>query len=286
MTVDRAGDPASQAPMTPFYMDGHVHCHGCFDRDAFLDGAMENLSRAAATRATGTAFEGCLWFAETSTDDRFGAFAAEAGRPGEARWRFEGTREEEALIARREDGARIWIVAGRQVETPEGLEVLALGTRRRFPRDLTLEEALDQALDSGAIAVVPWGFGKWWFGRGRQVRGLLERRTAGTLFLGDNAGRPQAAREPRLFRLGRERGFLVLPGSDPLPFPEQQARAGRYGFVAHGTVDPARPASSLKRVVRSLSRQPIPFGRREDPLGFIRNQVRMQVRKRIPRGPA
>ena len=32
-------------------VDGHVHCHSCFDRDAFFDHAAANLNAAAGTGA-------------------------------------------------------------------------------------------------------------------------------------------------------------------------------------------------------------------------------------------
>jgi hypothetical protein len=71
--------------------------------------------------------------------------------------------------------------------------------------------------DSGALTVLPWGFGKWWGERGRRVERLVNELGANAVFLGDNGSRPQALGRPRLIETGERQGFRVLPGTDPFP---------------------------------------------------------------------
>jgi hypothetical protein len=163
------------------------------------------------------------------------------------------------------------------VRSREGLEVLALATREEFPDGLPFSDALTRVRWSGAVTVLPWGFGKWWLYRGALVEGAI-RRTAGPgLFLGDQAGRPQSAVRPRLFREAEARGIPVLPGTDPLPLPEHATRAGSYGFVLE-----RGSAEGLKEALGSLSSQPRTFGRRASLAGFCRDQLALRLGPRRP----
>lgn len=263
--------------MTHALVDSHVHFYGCYDRERFFDAAAANFS--AAERSLGLAPGGCwsLWLTEAHDDDFFRAFAQGSG--GEARWRVETTAEPIALEATREDGVRILIVAGRQIETRERLEVLALGTASRFPRGMSLDQALRVTVEADAVAVVPWGFGKWWFGRGRLLDRTLQSPPA-AFHLGDNGGRLAAAYEPRHFRAARKRGLAVLPGSDPLPLPGDDDKVARYGFVLDPAPATGSPAEALKGALRRLSGSLRSFGRREGLVHFCHRQLTMQLRSR------
>lgn len=261
-------------------LDGHVHFHGCFDQGRFFDSASANLR--AGGRAVGlpeTAAH-CLLFTEGVDDDFFERLRQVGTPAASGPWQVHPTSEDCSLLARGNGADSLILVAGRQIATREGLEVLAIGCRSRFARGLSLPDAIDATLAQNAIPVIPWGFGKWWFGRGRLLEALLRAPATPRLFLGDNSGRPRLSGTPRLFALGRERGFFVLPGSDPLPFPGQVTNVGRYGFVLRGSLDPERPAGSIRRHIADLAQQPPVFGRRESLAGFVRSQVGMQLRKR------
>jgi hypothetical protein len=256
-------------------VDSHVHFYGCYDRERFFDAAAANFS--AAERSLGLPPSGCwsLWLTENHDDDYFRMFAEGSGAG--ARWRVETTAEPIALEAAREDGVRILIVAGRQIETRERLEVLALGTAARFPRGMSLDQALRATVEADAVAVVPWGFGKWWFGRSRLLDRTLQSPPV-AFHLGDSGGRPAAAYEPRHFRAARKRGLAVLPGSDPLPLPEDNDQAARYGFVLDLAPDTGSPAGALKGAMRRTNPSLRPFGRREGLVRFCRRQIAMQLR--------
>ena len=274
MTMENA---RIQTPPVPLLVDAHVHFHHCFDRDAFLDAALANFRRGAEELGIAGSFLGCLLLAEMT-----GERALQRLRSGEAgKWSFEPTAEPSSLIARRStDGERLLVIAGRQVRTREGLEILALLSNEEFPDGLAFRDALARVRWSGAVPVLPWGFGKWWFYRGALIEALLRRPEPKWLFLGDNGGRPQWGGAPPLLREAEKRGVHVLPGSDPLPLPEHAARAGSYGFLMQNGVEERHPAAELRRWLRDLTEQPPIFGGCQSLTRFCRDQLALRLRRR------
>lgn len=280
-----SGDPAGSAPqggggdrVVPILNDGHVHFHGCFDLDRFFGTAHANFERAIRRRALPADSLRCLWLTENRSDHFFRAWIAGEASGTRRGWRFTAGADSESLVARHDEGPAILVMPGRQVRSREGLEVLALGTARDFADGLPFETALREVMDSEAVAVVPWGFGKWWLRRGALVARALELGSPGRLFLGDNGGRLAPSLRPRLFAIARRHGIAVLPGSDPLPFPREVERVASYGFVLEAAVDPARPGESLRQALRTVVEDPPTFGSRAGLLPFVRSQLAMQRR--------
>jgi hypothetical protein len=183
----------------------------------------------------------------------------------------------------RAPGREILVIAGRQVACAEDLEVLTLCTLGRIPDGLPIEETLARAKQIDAVSVIPWGPGKWLGARGKLLSSLLSRAKPGELFLGDESSRPVFWGTPRHFHDARERGLGVLPGTDPLPFPREQGRAGSFGYWTWMPLDARRPAAAVKAHLRGLQHpegQIHPFGSLEGPALFVRNQIAMQLRKR------
>ncbi|HEX6938532.1 MAG TPA: hypothetical protein VF158_03910 [Longimicrobiales bacterium] len=264
----------------PFLVDAHVHFYPGYRRDPFLDGALANFRHHAGRLGLDPRAPAFLLLTETAEDHWFRALrdAAAAGTTG--RWTFRATGDACSLIASRRPGEELVIIAGRQVAAREGLEVLAIGIDDDLPDGQPLRRTIERVAARGAVPVVPWGFGKWWFRRGALLRGLLERPPADALFLGDNGGRPHRFGTPFLFGFAAGRGIWTLPGSDPLPFPSHEARAGSNGFVLDGRLELDRPGESLKERLRALGTQPRPYGDGEAVPDFLWHQVVMQLRKR------
>jgi len=82
--------------------------------------------------------------------------------------------ESEAMVFARLNEPTLAIVAGRQLVTREGLELLALATGQELASGRSLTDSVRATLDVGGIPVLPWGFGKWWFQRGNTVRDFLQ----------------------------------------------------------------------------------------------------------------
>jgi hypothetical protein len=221
---------------------------------------------------------------ESARDDYFGALYEESrtgptAGSGLRRWSMFPTEEEVSLCAA--SGARrLFIVAGRQVACREGLEVLVLGTRRRFTDGLPIREVLAETESLGVPRVIPWGAGKWLFRRGRLLNELVREFHGPTLFLGDEGGRPVFWGYPAHFGAAARLGVRDLPGTDPLPFPHDVNKVGRMGFRLELDLDPARPAASLMSALASQGAPLTRFAVLESPLRFVRNQIGMQLRKR------
>jgi hypothetical protein len=261
-------------------VDGHVHFHDCFDPDIFFDAAAANFEAGARALRLAADSVGCLILAECAEHGNFARFRDDAGRFRLHNWAFERTEENESLIACSDGGKSLILIHGRQLVTRERLEVLALGTTREFPDGLNTTEALRAARGAGAVVVIPWGFGKWWFGRRTLVSDILRSVAPGDVYLGDNGGRLRVAPEPALFSLARSKGIGILAGSDPLPFANHNVRAGSYGFLLDGRLDRGRPAESVKALIRTTKTPFRSFGHRQGIAAFCRNQVSMQLRER------
>jgi hypothetical protein len=224
-----------------------------------------------------------LLLTEAAVEDRFAELAGLA-RTGAVvgGWTFAATGEDCSLTAAR--GRRsLVVIAGRQVASSDGLELLLFGTRERFTDGRPLAEILDRARGLGLVHAVPWGAGKWLFRRGRLLTEILAARSGGRFCLGDEGGRPVFWPRVRHFEEARRRGIRVLRGTDPLPFADEVARAGGFGFRLAAPLDPGRPMASLARALEDPGVRLIDYGRLERPLAFFVHQWGMQQRKRARR---
>jgi hypothetical protein len=269
-------------------VDAHVHLHSCYDPDDLLGNAYDNLSAVAGHGTDGAASRAYfLLLAECAPDDCFGALRTIAAGQANGssglhlrRWAVAPTQEPISVVARH--GPReLFIIAGRQVACREGLEVLVLGTTHRFADGRPIRDVLREADALGVPRVIPWGPGKWFFSRGRLLRDLIAEFRKPTLFLGDEGGRPGFWGYPQHFTHAARLGVRDLPGTDPLPFPHDVAKVGRMGLKVAIDLDPARPGASLLRALTQVQAPLERFATLEPPLRFVRNQIGMQLRKRL-----
>ena len=101
-------------------------------------------------------------------------------RSGDAAWPVTLTDEQVSLIL----GEKLLVIAGRQVVTAEHLEVLALLCHETIEDGQTLADTMAHISSTGAIALLPWGVGKWSGVRGQLVAEAASRHR---VLLGDNA---------------------------------------------------------------------------------------------------
>ena len=267
-------------------VDAHVHVHGCFDLQNFLDSALGNFRTEAARRQQGDFFSGVLLLTESAQVNWFQRFAFYAdkerliGRGNNCNyWTFSRTNEACSLRAECAAGPGLFVIAGRQIITAEKLEVLALATEKEFVDGLPLQQVIQTVTENDAIPVIPWGFGKWMGKRGRFLMEKLKRADKSDFFLGDNGGRPIFLPRPYHFKLAESRGIRVLPGSDTLPFASEYLRPGGFGFSVEGRLNPKQPASDIKRILLDTTARPRPYGALEMPYRFFRHQLAMQILK-------
>lgn len=261
-------------------VDAHVHFHNAMRVEPTLNAAALNF-KAASRRLDGLL--GVLLLTQARAERVFESLQ-DTSRAGD--WNVgRASAEAETLIAERGPES-IAVVCGRQLRTEEGLEVLALGTLERFPDGLPLANAIASVGDSGAIAVLPWGFGKWLGARGRKVENVFSGGAPDRLFAGDNGGRVGSLPMPRLIRMAAARGFRVLPGSDPFPFAADHRRVGAFGFMAMTELPLSAPWRALRSWLLGHAGSPLPYGRGCSPLRFAVNQIGIQWYRRFQRGAA
>ncbi len=250
-------------------VDFHVHLYRCFSLPDLFTSAADNFQFAADRKGEKT-FAGVLCLAESTGYDVFRQL--QEGRKIGGKWACRPTADNQSLHLQAGD-REIYLIAGRQVNTRERVEVLALGTAHTIADGQSLAATLEQVEHSGALPVLPWGVGKWLGTRGQLVEKILldpER----TVFPGDNGGRPYGWPEPGQFSLPGRRNKVVLPGSDPLPLSEEQNRAGSYGAVLEEIINDTPVRQIMKAVHAASSLQS--YGRRISPFTFFIRQLQLR----------
>lgn len=259
-------------------IDGHVHFHRSTLVTRTLDAAAENFRRMRPDRR---GLLGALLLCQSASERVFEQLA-EQRSSGD--WQIAPAANEPETLLARKAGSSVAIVCGRQVRARGGLEVLALGTRQVFPDGASFSETLANVRASGAFAVIPWGFGKWFGKRGDVVAESLRALGPGNIAVGDNGSRLAMMSTPALISDSARKGFRVLPGTDPFPFAGDYDRVGRFGFLADTALDEAAPWHTLRAWLESRTESPRTFGEPSGPVRFVRNQIGIQFYNRLFKG--
>ena len=266
-------------------LDSHVHLHSCFAVDRFVSSAAANFRTAAARLKLGSGALGCIVLTDTREQRGFERLYDLVESPSGGEWSIELTLEDCSLLVKRGGEPVLGVIAGRQITTREGLEILTMGCTDPLEDGLPIDRALAHALRHSAVVILPWGFGKWTLRRGMAVKAILDSEIGTELFVGDNGNRPSLVRAPQLLRVAADRGILTLVGSDPLPLPSHSGRAGQVGNFLPCVPDWSAPARQIESLLRTVEAQPETFRTPEPLIRFARSQLSMQVRKRRRRAP-
>ena len=268
-------------------LDTHVHIYSCFDLGIFFDAAQANFTKEATaqgqTHPAPQSFQGFLLLTESAAENWFSRLKdGNHSLPDTFAWQVKQTRENESLVLEHQKShQKLFMAAGRQIVTKEGLEVLALCTDQQFADGQSLATTVKKTQQAGGLPVIPWGAGKWLGERGEILNNFLTNYP-GEILLGDNGGRPAFWPFPSRFRNYGNRQLPILPGSDPLPFPREAKQAGSFGCILTGTVSEDRPVADLKSLLNHHEGQLPSFGAPENPWRFLKNQFAMQLVKRRP----
>ncbi len=264
-------------------VDAHVHIQNGFSLPQFFRCAYDNFKKKENSLGSDN-FSAVLLLAEVVGTHHFKSLRNLCDQESVVRddlwgaWRLHKTAESASVEARSDQGESLFVVAGRQIVTQEKLEVLALVTDKHFPDNETLYQTVERIKMDDAVAVIPWGAGKWLGQRGRFLTDFIDSNSAKGTFIGDNGGRPTLWREPKHFKQARRQGLLVLPGSDPLPLVNAVERVGSFGFRMSECLSNHKPAADLK--ARLFSRNPniIPYGSLRPSFSFLRDQIRLRLK--------
>jgi hypothetical protein len=226
--------------------DTHVHFYPSYDAAAALTCANKTLRSLGRT---GTTVSAGLFLTE-----RFDCFFYRdliSGRFNLPGYSITPTSETGAVVLENPSAnISLLLVAGRQIVTADGIEVLALTADADIPDRQPTDSTLAHIRDAGAVPVLSWAPGKWLGRRGAIIRHLIDQAARGALALGDTSLRPIGWPTPALIQRGRAKGIPVLAGSDPLPIDGEESVMGSYA-VCFDCYDETRPVSSIREAIRS-----------------------------------
>ena len=255
-------------------VDTHVHIYPCYDLQLLFDSAFRNFSALGA----GVETVKVLMLTERWDCNAFEGLSRDRQAVGGG-FSVDKTADSDALLVRNSNGQEIVLVAGRQLVTAERLEVLLLG-RQLLP----ISEAIVQGAALGAVPVLNWSLGKWWFKRGEAISQLLEQLSPEAVLLGDVLARPKGLPLPKQFARGGGRGFRFVAGSDPLPVAGEEKLVARFATRltarSTGSYDGSRPASSLRKLLMAQDTVFSPVGSRSDLFSAGRRLVQNELARR------
>ena len=267
---------------TDLLIDGHVHLHQSFDLVEFFDQSCANFETAAQDDSIGQGWAGCLFCSATRRQplDQLIDRLAASDIPN-----LECVDLDHSLAwsyARLNDGRCVCLILGEQLVTSDNLEVLIYGIKKPIDHGHSTSATIAAGLENDGVVILPWGFGKWMFKRGKLVKELIESNHpmangGPRLFVGDNGGRAGWSRPPALIRAATNLGIWNLPGSDPLPLAGEIAKPGSSGFLLNGQFSLNALLANIRAALNNLESQPSIFGKPEQLLRFARNQIRLRL---------
>ena len=178
-------------------------------------------------------------------------------------------------------GFECFLISGKQIVTQENLEILGLGMEGEVEDGMDIDRVIEKVIEAGCLPVLPWGFGKWTGDRGKVVDKLVGAKKYSPFFVGDNGNRPRFMKMPEQLTTGMGNSMRNLQGSDPLPFRHEAEKVGSFGVQITGTLSKETPFDSLYQILSEEAVDIEPYGDLESALRFVKNQVAMQIVKRL-----
>ncbi len=220
-------------------------------------------------------FQRVLLLTESKDNDFFPQFKMNGNLGKQSEYKFENTSEDCSLILKKDNKVLCYIMAGRQIVTREKLEILSIASSQKIEDGLPIDDVLKILLDNEQTAVLAWGIGKWFFKRGKIIKGIIEKYHSPYLFIGDNSARPSFWPKPKLYLLAEKYNVRILKGSDPLPYNKEACRVGTFGFVIEGNFQAKMPAESFRNILISNKSNIIPYGQQDSTFSFLRKQAKL-----------
>lgn len=267
---------------TRLMVDGHVHIYDSYDLDKFFKIANAYLDHYYnKLYANGSPYEKVLLLTEGKTNDFFWQLKKEGGFANDSGFQCRETKEQESIVLTKDGKPVCYILRGRQIVTEENLEVLALATNQTIEDGLPMDTVIEMLTKANDLAVLAWGFGKWLFKRGKVIQRVLDTCRSPYLLAADNSGRPVFWPTPNAFKKAKALNIPRINGSDPLPFKEEIAKVGSYGFTVEGEFDPEEPGRSMREIltIPGVGDEIELFGKRDGVFPFFTRQAKIYLKK-------
>ncbi|NOY17146.1 MAG: hypothetical protein GXP23_09495 [Gammaproteobacteria bacterium] len=259
---------------TRLFVDAHVHFYDCFDPCTFFGSAYANLSPTTEAAMDNEISVKVLLLTETPGEKGFLRLldaSEDLAQPictGSESWYSHATEETGSVSLRNRSGKVLYVIAGRQIVSHEGLEVHALATDALFDEGRPLLELIEAINRSGGVAAVPWGTGKWLGRRGKVLTSMSRQFVQAGVLLSDSGIRPWVWPRSGLFNSGPR----VIAGTDPLPISTEACRTGSFGFSTIAPWDPERPSRSMRIILKNQQLVMTRFGRPQGVWQFLSRQ--------------
>jgi len=262
-------------------IDGHVHLYPNYDLIKAVEKGVTNLKSHATKYIKENSTIVSIWLlAERSDSDFFKKIYDSPKSFSNDEIRFKKGKDKLTVVVEQSNQVVLYIFAGRQLITREGLEVLSLiSDLNIIDRQKAIEEIIQDVKGSGGIPALNWAPGKWFFARGKVIARQIQQKSPDDFFIGETTLRHTLWQEPKLIKQARNKGFQVIAGSDPLPFKGEENGIGCYGFLISGTFDQDNPAQSLRALMNSHGIEIKIIGNRNNVLTFARRQYKIMMEK-------
>ena len=217
---------------TQYIVDTHVHLRDGVRVEQLLDVAAANFKTQLESQNKSAAQACCVLFmTESSGEQCFNQCQCGNVFGG---WRFEHVLGEHFVLMTHEQKENIGLVRGQQIVCKENIEVLWVGGCDETLQGKGAIEVLDKLADLGGLVILPWGLGKWTGRRKRVVEEILSSFSHDKLLIGDTPLRGSLFSQQRFMQRLTDAGYMLLPGTDPLPIHGGQQRVGLNGIVIDG----------------------------------------------------
>lgn len=260
-------------------IDGHVHLYPVYDVPAAVECGVQHLRNHA--EKFNSAVISVWLLVERSDANFFEQIYRNPSQFSREGLKFDRGQDDLTITVAKDDAMMLYLFAGRQLVTSEGLEVLSLVSNLNIPdRQQSMDQVIQAVKHSGGISALNWAPGKWFFQRGQVIARQIATRSVDEIFIGETTLRPTLWPEPKLIQKARKKGFPIIAGSDPLPFPGEEQGIGSYGFLIEGEFDPEQPSQSLRNLIDHQRHSIRIIGKRNNVFTFARRQYKIMMEKR------
>ena len=255
-----------------YHVDTHVHVYNCYEPEDFLSLAIRNSDLAGS----GATLVLCL--TESSGFNFFQELKSRASTQSSiAGWLVSDIQDQPAVLLQKSD-QKIIFIAGRQIITKQGLEVLALFNDLQYEDGGDIQTIIDRINDNEGIAVLPWGVGKWLGKRGSMITDLLDSNSPEKFAIADISARAALWPLPGQFKLASTSGYSSLYGTDPLPLISDQGRIASAGMAVELSPDESQAIAELKSVLLQKMNHKT-YGKRVSAYRFVKDQLMLRLNK-------
>ncbi len=260
-------------------IDGHVHLYPIYNLKNAVESGVNNL-KFYSKKWTSSIIP--VWLLVERSDANF--FDQIYQSPN--RYEYDGATFKQGSddltnVVEKHNEPILYIFAGRQLVTKEGLEVLSLVSNLNVPdRHKSINDVIQLVKDSGGIVTLNWAPGKWFFNRGKVIARQIKEKSINQIFIGESTLRHTLWPEPKLVKRARKKGFPIIAGSDPLPFADEEKCIGCFGFLIKGNFDPEKPAQSFRDLMNCNEKDVRIIGKRNDVFTFAKRQYKIMTEKK------